>query len=510
MKKIMKISVFTVIASALVAISCNEDILEIENTNVPIRQLLGDNVALLKGATRSIYKPMQSRGMYSRWQYFLEDLTSDEVTLTINQPPIQRIVDYRLDNTTEANSFYWESCFAGVIAANQFLNNITEVTDINKPFIAEARFLRAHYYFSLVTRFSGVPVNLTGEPVPTPRSTYGETIAQVIQDLQFAAENLPPKGVQAKGRPTQGTAYAYLGKALLFSVEPKDFGNKPETYEEAYKAFDQVEGYSLDSQYVNSFNTAGEYNEESLFEIDFQSGIDAAQANFWSGNLLDNDTSLTFRSAEYSGWGNGQPTATMLDAYEDKASGEKDPRLSETWWMPGDKFGKSSDRIWGEDADAVDGGFGAPAEGTVCSRKFSEYIETDGSIQGSGINYRIIRYADVLLMKAEAALFKIAPNKDEAISLMNEVRARPSVDMPPYPTSEFPCTDIESTFEALVHERRIELAMEGKRTVDLGRWGMDEEVLSPLKPGYNTNKRFFPIPQTELSGNENFGDDNPQ
>lgn len=494
-------------------LSCSDDVLEVRNENVPPIELFSTNEVLLKGAVNAIYKPMQSQGSYGRWQYFLEDITSDEVFTSVGQPPIDRIAAYRLDNDTEANTLYWESCFAGIRAANNFLAGIPEVTDANKAFVAEARFLRGHYVFLLTSRFSGIPLNdeTVLEVVPSPRTSYAESMQFAIDDFTFASENLPAVGEQERGRPTSSSAFAYLGKALLFSIEPTDFGSKPEVYDQAFNAFDNVTGYSLVDNYDDNFNYAGEYNNESIFEIDF-SRLDVGQTQFWSSNLPDGRTDITMRSVEYSSWGNGTPRPTFLAEYETKeVDGEEvdDPRKAATFWSPGAPYASGS-KVWGEDADEMNNAFGAPASGTSCTRKFSEYIENAGSFTGSGINFRIIRLADVLLMKAEAALFKSSPDMGLALTLMNQVRRRPSVDMPDYPTEEFPCSNIDETFEALVHERKIELAMEGKRTLDIGRWGIDEQVLSPIINGYNSNKRFLPIPNTELLTNPVFGADNPQ
>jgi len=509
MKKNNKIiSCFSLVCLlGLQLVSCSDDVLEVTNTNIPDIELVQTSEILLEGAVNGIYKPMQSQGMYNRWQYFLEDLTSDELSINISQPPIQRIADYRLDNDTEANTKYWESCFAGFRAANNVISAIEELNEVSTPLVAEARFLRAHYLFSLVSRFGGVPLNFTTEVISLPRSSFKESMQAVIEDLKFAAENLPVKGVQGKGKPTNGSAYAYLGKALLFSIEPNQFGNATEVYKEAYDAFSKVDGYSLVSEYDDNFNYGGEYNDESLFEVDYQR-IDVSTTQFWSTNLPDARNDLTFRSVEYSSWGNGTPRDEFLNDYEEKSPGVDDPRKSATFWMEGALYANGA-RTWGKDPDAMNGDFGTPASGDACTRKFSDYIENSGSLTGSGINYRVIRYADVLLMQAEATLYGNG-NIEEAINLMNRVRARPSVDMPQLPTSRFPCSDVPETFEALVHERKIELAMEGKRTVDLGRWGLDVDVLGAIKSGYNTNKRFFPIPNSELLSNPNFGPDNPQ
>lgn len=506
--------------------SCSDDVLdEPEDTNSLPLELFDSSEELIAGGLQGVYRPFQSQGLYGRWLYFLQDYTSDELTVSIPQPPIQTIADYRLSNDSEASTKYWASCFAGIRSANSvlaILETIEPTTVINSA-IAEARFLRGHYYFLLATRFGGVPLNLSDESSNLARSTFPESMEVVIDDFTFASENLLDFG-EAGDRPNKEVALAYLGKALLFSIEPNDFSRKPEIYDQAFEALDAVQNYSLVRDYDDNFNTRGEGNSESLFEAEFTSGVDVSQTQFWAANIPRGRSDITMRSVEYSSWGNGSPSNELLDAYEvlvpevtDPVTGEVleeevvDPRRDATFWRPDLEFANGS-RVWGTDGDQLNGGFGAPSDGTACTRKFSEYIENDGSLVGSGINFRILRYADVLLLKAEAALFKTAPNMALAIDLMNEVRERPSVNMPPYPRPEagFPCSNIEETFDALVHERRIELALEGKRTVDLGRWGLDLEVLSRVKPGYNTNKRFFPIPLSELTTNSNFGEDNPQ
>ena len=492
--------------------SCSDDIIEVSNPNQPDGASNLTDPVLRAGALNAIYKPMQSQGSYGRWQYLLEDFSSDELNVTTlqNQPPIQTIIDYNLNNDSESTRLYWQSCFAGFRAANDFIGTLDNEDASLFSDLAEARFLRGHYLFLLASRFGGLPINTSTAPQAVERLSIEDTYRFIIEDFQFASDNLPSLSEQETGRPTNESASAYLGKAYLFSIQPDNFKLDSDTYDLSFEALSNVTSYSLVDNYEDTFNQGGEYNQESLFEVDFQRQNVGATV-FWSANLPNGVTDVTLRSVEYSSWGNATPSESQLDEYEEiNDNGDKDPRLGMSFWMRGDTYGSSNTRVWGTDPDANRGDFGTPSAGDSCSRKYSEYIENDGSLEGSGINPRIIRYADVLLMRAEAALFKTSPDMPLAISLMNEVRARPSVNMPPYPTADFPCSNIDETFDALVHERRVELAMEGKRTVDLGRWGMDVEILSQTISGYNANKRFYPIPNSELLTNLNFGEDNPQ
>ena len=500
------------LAAAISVSSCSDDVLEVRNTNQADINLFTNSVQLQQGALNGVYKPLQSTGTYSRWQYFLEDYTSDELIVNVaGQPDIQNIADYELTPESVSSSSYWESNFAGVRRATAFIVNIGEVTPENIAFVAEARFLRAHYLFSLASRFGGVPLNFTTEVVNLPRASYDETFQAIIDDLTFASENLPEKGDQQRGRPTRGSALAYLGKAHLYSIEPGNFRQPADVYDQAFDALSAVTNYSLVPEYTDNFNQAGEYNDESLFEVDF-TRQDQSATQVWNGGVVDGVSDITFRSMDYSSWGNSAPQPTLLEAYEEQSEGVIDPRQGDTFFFPGDGYGANSNNtsIWGQTPDPNDPGFGGPANGIVSSRKFSEYIDFDNSPQGSGVNFRVLRYADVLLMRAEAALFKSSPDMGLAISLMNEVRARPSVNMPPYPTADFPCSNIDETFEALVHERRIELALEGKRSADLARWNLDVAAYAGLKLNFNPNRRRFPIPSSEILANPNFGTVNPQ
>lgn len=509
--KLLKLGSVALVLSTV--ISCSDDVLDevVDTNSIPV-SLFDSSEELINAGLQGVYKPLQSQGLYGRWLYFLQDYTSDEVNVSIPQPPIQTIADYRLSNDSEATNNYWDSCFSGIRSANIVISSLQSIEDPSEGLLAimaEARFLRGHYYFLLTTRFGGVPLNLVDSGSNLRRSSFAESMQVVIDDFTFASENLLDFGASADGIDKE-VASAYLGKALLFSIEPANFGNSPEVYDRAFEALDRVQSYSLSANYDDNFNYEGEGNEESLFEVEF-SRVDVSDTQFWAANIPRGRSDITMRSVEYSSWGNGSPSEELLSDYETNSDGEVDPRQAATFWMPDAPFANGT-KVWGVDADNLNAQFGAPAAGTECTRKFSEYIENEGSLVGSGINFRILRFADVLLLKAEAALYKTTPDMGMAITLMNQVRARPSVDMPPYPRPEagFPCSNIDETFEALVHERRIELAMEGKRTIDLGRWNLDFEVLSPIKPGYSSNKRFFPIPNIELTTNTNFGDDNPQ
>lgn len=478
---------------ALILTACNEDkALDITNENLLNTQLVRDDANLQAAAVNATYASLQTLGLYARWAYFLEDHMSDELTIQIDQPAIQRISDHLLDATTESNTLYYISCYQGIARCNNVIvssESWTTDQDMVTDLVAEARFMRANYYFLLASRFGDVPIQLGMDTEFRPKSPRSEVYELIVQDLTFAAQNLPAKGVQGLGRPTNETAYAYLGKVELFR----------ENWEAAYTALNEVVSYSLVDNYEDNFNEAAEYNDESLFEIGFRKDA-ASLGETWGSESGAGNVEVTFRSADYSGWGNSRPTSKMLAAYE-----EGDPRFDMSWWREGDSYGpEGQNLIWGTDPDAGGQGFTGPESGVICSRKYSTYLSNASQDQDDGTNPRIIRYADVLLMKAEAALR--LNRLGEAVELMNEVRARPSVDMPRYGTDEmdaagYPVNDQDEVFAALIHERQIELAMEGKRLVDLQRWGLDLQELQPVKAAYTVEKRFLPIPSRQVDTN---------
>lgn len=482
-------------SAAFILTGCNEDdALNITNENNLNTELVINDPNLQEQAVIATYSPSQTIGMYGRFGFWMEDHMGDELQLAIDQPTLQRISDHLLDGSTEANTKFYIALFQGVARAN---NVITSVGDWNgdaeklRQLDAEGRFMRAFYYYYLVVRFGEVPLQLGLDTEFKPKSPIGPIWDLIVEDLTFAADNLPTKNQQQIGRPTNETAAAFLGRAYLHR----------EQWQEAYDAFDRVVSYSLSDEYVDNFNTAGEYNDESLFEIGFLA--DAPANDAWGSENGAGNVETSFRSVEYSGWSNARPSDIIyVEAYE-----EGDPRKDETWWEPGDVFGGEAGLIWGTDA-GTDGRFGGPRSGVITSRKYSEYIENTGQTTEGGVNPRIMRYADVLLMKAEAALR--LNRLDEAVSLMNEVRARPSVNMPPYGSFDtdiagYPVNTAEEIFNALVHERQVELAMEGKRIVDLQRWGIDVEVLQRIKSNYTSERRYLPIPARQVDTNPFIG-----
>ncbi len=275
--------------------------------------------------------------------------------------------------------------------------------EAKNKFIGEARFLRGLYYFLLVTRFGDVPMitdviveDQEGFPRTSSEQIYEEVI---IPDLEFAAENLYSNFSERHewGRATYEAAYALLGKVHLYR----------EDYGPARDAFNEIIGdFTLAANFGDNFLEETEHNDESIFEIEYDESLGA-------GNLWDSDVTgagqneATLRGQEYgwNDWFNVYPSDDLLDEFEDG-----DPRYTASFYFNGDSFNNGEGEV------------NIPLERRAAWRKYQNYYKRANENINSSINFRVIRYADVLLMMAEAE--NALGNSDVAIDYLNEVRDR--------------------------------------------------------------------------------------
>jgi tetratricopeptide (TPR) repeat protein len=381
---------------------------------------------------------------------------------------------------------YWEQCYRGIQKANFVLDNVEKTENTpdtaKKELAGEARFLRAFYYFLLVTRFGGVPIYDTQSIEALPRATVDEVYSFIISDLTAAANDLPAKGVNELGRATSGAANGLLGKVYLFRKQ----------YAEAKTAFQKVLGnYSLEPDYYTNFVEEAENGQESVFEA-------VLASRYGGGNTWDSNATgvaeVTFRSQEYGVvWFNVYPSDWLLDEFEDG-----DPRLNDNFYFNGDLIGPEGGKV----------PISIPLGRRAAWKKYEQYYKQVDSDTESGINFKVIRYADVLLMMAE--IENELGNSAAAIDYLNEVRNRPSTSMPNYGTAamnaKYPVGSKADIMKAIVHERMVELPGEQIRLNDLYRWNMTD-LLVPF--GFQNGKsEFLPIPQGEIDTNPNINQEN--
>ena len=491
--------------------SCNDDILDKDNPAQLSNVTFFRNDVQAIAAVNSVYAGLQGTNMYTREYFFLHDLLSDDNQSGGGQLEAVRaqVLNHNFDGSNSVMSQVWTGLYRMILRANYVIQNITDPA--NEEFISEgtrtrvegeARYLRAWSYFELVSLWGGVPLLTTTDPTAlpdgTPRASEEEVYTQIFTDLDIAEENLPLKSGYPGtdlGRATQGAAQALRAKILMFQ------GN----YEEALAPLEEVIGsgeYSLVDRYLDNFEAENENNAESIWEVQFSD--DFGVAGNWNADGAD-IAEITFRGQEYgpNAWRNLIPSSSLVEEFETVADGatKDDPRFGYSFYQVGDMFNNGTEMLT---ADIVNGDASNPSW-----RKYETIYKKPTEDQRSGINFRVIRYADVLLMMAEVQNELNGPAA--ALPFINQVRAREDVDMPPYPTAQYPCSNQEEMLDAIVHERRVEMSSEQIRNRDIRRWRrqgkLDAEPISTYEPRYD----LLPIPVVEIDNNDSLSveDQNP-
>lgn len=388
---------------------------------------------------------------------------------------------HQIDNMTHGgvnnelrNIMRWN--YTGITRVNYIMENKDNIDFPEKQHIlAEARFLRAYYYFELVKFFGDVPLIIDKrlgieEAQQLPRAPKAEVYAQIEEDLTFAIGILSPAAAQ-KGRATKGAAQALLGKAYLYQ-------NK---FSEAATILDEVRNsglYSLIPNYGDLFSVSNEDNSETVFDIQY-TGLEGG--GYGCLICLEGNAAPGFQGIrQYNGpvYGDGNsynlPTQELYNAFS-----PIDPRRGHTI-LDIEAFIAAQ-----PDPSAITYAIGAGGHTGYYNNK---YIKRQGEIGlpdndlTSPVNYRVIRYADVLLMAAEAH-FQLG-NNQTAQQLVNQVRVRAGV----------PGIPVQSLND-IYKERRFELSGEGHRFFDLVRTGQAAQFITGFVPGKH---ELFPIPQVEI------------
>jgi starch-binding outer membrane protein, SusD/RagB family len=386
----------------------------------------------------------------------------------------------------------WQSCYEGINRVNymhQFKDKNPAGVNITFPgkdaLYGEVYFVRAYYYFTLVKMFGGVPLfvdkRLTLSDMGTlSRAPIADVYKQIEDDLTSAIAVLPV--VQAeKGRATKYAAQALLGKVLLYQNK---FAPAAAMLENVINS----NAYSLVTDFNSIFLPSGENGPESVFEIQYSNGsatYDWGHVTRGQGNYsvqqcgirgLNGSAAMPYNP----GWSTNLPTQNLATAY---AAGDRRKAVT----VLDIEAYKNANPAFNITYQV------APYQNTgLYNQKYlPRKGETSGQVElNYSNNFRTIRYADVLLMAAEA--FNKSGNDVKAQTYLNLVRRRAFGDL---------LHDITATgsalYDAILAERRLELAMEGERFFDLVRTGKAPAVLGPL--GFVTGKHeLFPIPQGEV------------
>lgn len=505
----MKISKIFLSALLIVftSVSCKDDFLDKINTNEINSSSFYTNVEEAVKAVNSVYAGLQRGGLYQNQFQLTLDALSDELSptnKTVGAGSMNELLAYTFNANTEFIRNFWSDSYTTIARANIVLQNLEKVPAKNEAeeerlqdVAAEARAIRALAYLNLVANFGGVPLRTEENFTETQlaKSEPAQVYELIESDLQFAAATLPAKGEWPGadlGRVTSGFAKGLLGKAYLYQKK----------YDQAYQVLKEVIDsgkYSLLANRRHLHDGQHENNDESLFEVQFASklnGGDAAwavdQNTGWGGN-----SEGTFRPAQYGTSGkvdhafyNAIPSPALINSYT-----PNDPRLEAFFFGP-----KSTLKLPEGNPDYNPDNSYAPIF-ALKGYAWKKYQSEDLSVGGfedfdNGTNYVVLRYADVLLMAAEA-LIEQGKNLDEAAGYINQVRraADPGGTILPNRSGSQ-----EALQAFLRQERRVELSGEQQRRIDLVRWGIADDVLgSKFVPNRH---ELLPIPQNELDANK--------
>jgi hypothetical protein len=377
-------------------------------------------------------------------------------------------VNFRSTATAGGPEGHWLGQYQQVNLCNQVIANVPGINmdaSLRTRYVAEARFLRALAYFNLVRAFGGVPLYtkpaVTPEELNIPRASRDEVYTLIISDLTAAATLPTSYGAADLGRVTKGAALTLLAKAQLYQ----------KNYAAALAASEQVQslGYSLVSDYYQMFRIGGENGPESIFEVQCTTlpGNCDASNSYWA---------LSQSPRPQFGWGFCTPTADLEAAFE-----PGDKRLAGTILYRGTIT---------PDGDSIS------TQNSNPRYNMKAYVPnsvTKVCLYGADQNIRILRYAEALLLHAEAA--NELGQTSKALADLNQVRQRAGL-------AARTGLGQDALRQAIWQERRVELALEyGDRFFDLVRQGRAATVLK--SKGFVAGKNeVFPIPlsQIQLSG----------
>lgn len=446
----------------------------------------------------------------------------------------------------------WFQYYVAISRANAALANLNNLTDAAYPAKkseqAEMRFLRGHWYFQLKILFKYVPyidetVNTNDYAKISNRALSNDSLwEKIAADFQFAASNLPPTQTQV-GRPNSIAASAYLAKTRLYQAYEQDekhniTGINAAKLNQVVTLCDQVlsSSYGLEADFANNFQFGQSYKngKESVFAVQYSQGDGTMFGRLDFGDVLA--TPMGIGCCDFH-----KPSQNLANAYKTDANGlpmfstfntsdldlsanTVDPRIDHTIAIPGHNWKYDQNELYQNSwnrTPSVYGYFASLKENV----QRSNYVQV-GPFYGSSKNKIIIRYADVLLWKAEA-LIELG-RQNEALPLINQVRTRAkgSTALLKFSNGNFESNYNIGTYipgtnctwtqdfarQALRWERRLEFAMEGNRFFDLVRWGIADTYLNDyftvektkrnyLKDGHFTKNRdeYLPIPLNQIN-----------
>lgn len=469
------------------ATACVE--LNVTNPNAQTTDTFWRTSADANAGITAAYNGLLHNGTYGRWLVFATDLRSDIGMVESPWTDLSNFAKFTfVDKDFEVNREIWQHHYQAIFRANQVVARVPGI-DMDEEdrarIVGEGQFLRALLYYNLVSLYQNVPL-VIGEPAPEDRPATappGETWAQIEADLTAARAVLPQAYSGADvGRATRGAATALLAKAHM---QQRDWAAAEPLLRELTATGTP---YNLMANYADNFTDQFENNVESIFEVQF-GGRSLLSAGVRGLNIA--------KMAGPCGpsFCDGRPTRWYFEQFLTSltTAGGEDPRLDATIF-----YNKPGADVYGE--PFVNLGRRRPPE-AIFFKKWGEYYIRNGDQDwDAAINFRVIRFADILLLHAEA--LNELNRTTEAYPLLNRVRARAGLPALAAGLSQAGFRD------AVLRERMFELGFEAQRWNDLQRHNMiTRPALLPHDPEFEFftpgKSELLPIPQSEVDLNPN-------
>lgn len=506
--------------------ACNDNYLQIENPNAITSGSFWKSEGDLNEGVTACYSTLYYQGTFRQWYDIVFEMRSDLGWNESGWRDYSNFSKFKYPNYNwETICYVWDHTYRAIYHVNQVLTygeNIKMNESLKDRYFAEVKFLRALYYYNLVLLYGRPPIITdlqSGKEMPSNKEAdHQEKVwAQIEKDLTeaiqefknyFAAENKDIWSVPSgeAGRVTLGACYALLGKAYMQQ-------HKWQKAADALYPIIESKKYELTAEFNDNFRLETENNKESIFEIQYN---DLSSGDFGDYNGLkspmSNQRAIYYaprtdsKGASIGGHDDNKPNYYFWSEFYDKmADGITiDPRRDKTimWSTKQKLYGRNILELGGSPKVSK-------ANPVIFMIKGSTGYYRNIETNYSPINHRVIRYADVLLLYAEA--LNELDRTSEAYKYIDDVRQRPSVMVVKLSIAKPDLTKEQMRLQ-IMHERTTELGGESQRWADLNRWGLlDTEEgktqllehdyeFSNFKPGID---KYLPIPQIELDCDPN-------
>lgn len=474
----MKTKIFIIFIAILpLAISCDKERLDIE----PHRIYYDNFYQTEEGAVNAInavYDVLGSVNQYNSHLWYIQDIASDDfdANSTLNDPNAHEFDQYKIEATNNYLEGIWRDSYLGISRANIVLKEVPDIkmdSALKQRVLGEAYFLRGIFYFNLVRMYGDIPLltepvspDLPHSEINLPRTDETAVYKQIVKDFSEAAKRLPQQYSGAKkGRASWGAAKGMLAKVSLTNQQ----------WEDAAEIAQQVmnaEVYALHDDYADNFKQAKENGKESVFEVQFYENVPGENSRIVISGLP------FLQNVFPAGVEMMLPTEDLLSTFED-GDYRKDVTFFDSYWQY--EFEPHVWKYWDQDVYDAD--------------------ETGQS----GANFKVMRYAEILLIYAEALNEANNGPTQEAYDAVNQIRARArngNEEVLP----DLSGLGYEAFREAVWQEKRCETVNEGQRWFDLKRTQRIIERVKAAK-GEKANPQDyhynFPVPQRERNLNPN-------